>query len=305
MCKNADLKLDWDDLRYVLAIARAGTLSRAGESLQVTHTTVGRRLRALEDRLGVRLFDRTPDGYVPTPAGQDIREVAEGVEGEVLSLEGRVFGRDTQLRGQLRVATMDLFFRAFHPAFSSFMARYPAVELTVLSSNEEVSLTRREAEVALRMTNTPPEYLVGRKLGRVKFAVYASRELVERVGEGAGYGEYPWLHWDERMNMSWLDRWLDQHAPKAKISMRVNFGGVLMRETVAAGIGVHFLACFDGDADPRIQRIGPVESSFGRDLWLLTLPELRSTNRIRAFMDHVDEALRASGSALAGVQGEA
>ncbi len=284
--------MEWDDLRYVLAISRDRTLSRASGSLGVTHTTVGRRLRAVERTLGVRLFDRTPDGFTPTVAGQDIAEVAERMEGEVLSLEGRVLGRDAQLQGKLRVTTMDIVFRRHHAVFSSFMARYPSVELTVTSSDDEVSLTRREADVALRMTNTPPEYLVGRKVGRVEFAVFGSTALVQRVGEDAPYEDFPWIHWDERLNMRWLDQWLARHAPGAEIAMRVGAGTEVLRQAIVAGIGVHFLADFEGDIDPRLQRVGPVEPSFGRDLWLLTLPDLRNTNRIRAFMDHIEQSLR-------------
>jgi len=288
--------VDWDDLRFVLAIARDRTFSQAAERLGVTHTTVGRRVRALEEELGVRVFDRTPDGLMPTAAGQDIAEVAERMESEVLALEGRVLGRDAELRGKLRVATMDMIFHRHHAAFSSFMARYPSVELTVVSSDDEVSLTRREADVALRMTNTPPEYLVGRKVGRVEFAVFGSTALVQRMGPDASYDDYPWIHWDERLNMTWLDQWLSAHAPRARIAMRVGPRPEVVRHAITAGVGVHFLACFDGDSDPELMRVGPVDPAFSRDLWLLTLPELRNTNRIRAFLDHMEQALRTKPS---------
>jgi len=284
--------MDWDDLRYVLAVSRDRSLSLAGAHLGVSHTTVSRRIRAIEEGLGVRLFDRTPDAFVPTAAGNDIAEVAERMEGEVLSVEGRVLGRDAELKGKLRVATLDLIYREHHAAFTSFMARYPSVELTVTFSDTEVSLNRREAEVALRMTSSPPEYLVGRKVGRVEFAVYGSRELVARAGKRATYADFPWLHWDERLNFRWLDDFLAKRAPGARIAMRIDVNTGMMRDVVAAGVGVHFLATFEGDADPRLVRIGPVEEGFGRDLWLLTLPDLRNTNRIRAFMDHVEESMR-------------
>jgi DNA-binding transcriptional LysR family regulator len=298
LCNHA--QMDWDDLRHVLAIARERTLSGAATALGVSHTTVGRRVRAIEETLGVRLFDNTPDGFIPTPAGQDVAEVAERMEAELLAVEARVLGRDAQLKGQLRVATMDIFFRRFHPAFSSFMTRYPGIALTLMCSDRELSLTRREADVALRMTDSPPEHLVGRKVGRVKFAVYASRALVASVGQGASYQDYPWLHWDERLQMVWLDRWLAQRAPNASIAMRVDVSSLVLRQAIAAGIGVHFLACFDGDADPELQRVGPIEDEFGRDVWLLTLPELRHTQRVRAFIDHMSDALAEHRDALAG-----
>jgi DNA-binding transcriptional LysR family regulator len=285
--------MEWDDLRFVLAVARDGTLSRAAKRLGLSHTTVGRRVRAIEKRLGVQLFRQTPDGLLPTPAGQDVTEIAAQMEGEVLALESRVLGRDARLQGDLRVATMDILFCGCRAAFSSFMARYPGVALTVVSSDEEVSLTRREADVMLRMTNTPPEYLVGKKIGQVDFAPYAGKALAERVGPGAAYDDYPWLHWDERLEMRrWLDGWLARHAPKARVAMRVAFSSLALKEAVAAGIGVHFLACCEGDNDPRLVRIGPVESAYSRGLWVLTLRELRNASRIRAFMSHVEEWAR-------------
>lgn len=282
--------MEWNDLQSVLALARARTFSAAAAELRTSHTTIGRRVRALEEELGVRLFDRTPEGYVPTAAGQDVAEVAERVETEVLSLEGRVMGRDAQLHGPLRVTTMDLLFRRYQRELASFMARYPAIALTVGTTDTEASLTRREADVALRLTRTPPEHLVGRKIGRIDFAVYGSKALVDRIGARASYAAYPWLHWDERLGMHWLDEWLAKHAKGARVAMRVGGATGAVREAVLAGIGVHFLACSDGDADARLVRIGEIEPEFSRDVWLLTLPELRANHRVRAFLDHFAEA---------------
>lgn len=290
LCKTAQVQ--WDDLRFALAIARTGTLSAAAESLSVSHTTVSRRLRAMEEQLGARLFDATPEGFRPTAAGTDLVAVAERVEAETLALAGRVLGRDERLTGALRVSAMELVFRAFRGAFFSFMARYPSVALTVTTSDDEVSLSRREADVVLRLNNRPPETLVGRKLGSMQFDVYAARSLVARVGEGAPLGSYPWIHWDERLNMGWLDTWLAQHAPGARIALRVDVSAAAMHELVASGVGVQFLACVEGDADPSLVRIGPADPFARRDLWILTLPELRDTPRIKAFTDHVAEHLR-------------
>ncbi|XXT17159.1 LysR family transcriptional regulator [Sorangium sp. So ce429] len=283
--------MDWDDLRHVLALSRHRTLSRAGVELRTTHTTVARRIRALEERLGVRLFAQTPDGYEATAAGQDVVEVAERTEAELLALEARVLGQDAQLQGKLRVSTMDMLFRVYQPAFSSFTERYPGIELTVASGDSEVSLPRREADVVLRMTRSPAEHLVGRKVGRIQFAVYASKALVERAGPQASYSDFPWIHWDERLDPRWLDAWLAANVPDARIAMRVDFSSLALQEAVAAGVGAHFLACVAAGGDPRLARVGPIDPAYDRDLWLLTLPELRNVNRIRAFMDHMTEAL--------------
>lgn len=295
-----DARVDWDDLRYALAVSRAGTLSAAAEALGVSHTTVGRRLRALEERLGARLFDATPEGFRATAAGLDLVAVAARTEADMFALEGRVLGRDERLSGALRVSVMELVFRAFREAFTSFTGRYPGVALTVTASDDEVSLARREADVALRLTDRPTGQLVGRRVGRMQFVAYAARSLVARVGEGAPLGAYPWIHWDERLDMGWLDAWLGQHAPGAAVAMRVDVSAAAMHELIAAGAGVQFLACVEGDADPSLVRVGPVEAFARRDLWVLTLPELRDTPRIRAFTDHMAERLRATLGAADG-----
>ncbi|MBL8955548.1 MAG: LysR family transcriptional regulator [Myxococcaceae bacterium] len=285
--------MNWDDLRFVLALSRHRSHNRAAAHLKATHTTVARRLRALEAALGTRLFDRTPDGYVPTSTGHEVALAAERVEAELLGLEARVLGGDARLQGKLRVTTMDIFVRRYHAAFRTFTERNPGVELTLTCTDQEASLTRREADVALRMTNRPPDNLVGRKVGRVEFAVYGQRELVRRLERSrSGLGALPWLHWDERLDPRWLDAWLGLRAPGAKVALRVDAPSLALRELVAAGIGVHFLATFEGDTDPRLARIGRVEHDFSRELWLLTLPELRGTTRVRAFLDHMEQALR-------------
>lgn len=291
--------LEWDDLRYVLALHRAHTLSAAAEALASTHTTIGRRLRAIEERLGVRLFDRTPEGYVATAAGDDVARVAARLEEDVLALEARVLGRDVRLEGELRVATMEMLLRHHHALFASFVAKHPSVQLTVCASDREVSLVRREADVALRLTGSPPEGLVGRRVGRLEFAVYASRALARRIArdQGARKGEspplasFPWLGWDLRLGTPWLDGWLAQRAPGARIVARFDVATSAWRDLVAQGLGVHFLPTNEGDSDPRLVRVSDVANEFGRDLWLLTLPELRATPRVRAFLDHAAATL--------------
>ncbi len=283
--------MDWDDIRYVLAVSRERSLSRAAAQLGVTRTTVGRRLRMLEERLGVRLFDRTPDGFVETAAGNDIATVAERMEVEVHALERRVEGRDTQLSGTLRVSTLDFLFSAHCAAFSSFSERHPNIDLVVSVDDEAVSLSRREADVALRITNNPPEGLVGQKLGRMKFAVYGSRALVERVGPDAGYADFPWLGWDDRTR-SELDRWMRTRAPGARVVLRTDGNPMVIKRAIRAGIGVHPFPVVEASTESDMVRIGPILDDFSRDLWLLTLPDLRKNIRVRAFMEHVGDAIR-------------
>ncbi|MEX1362482.1 MAG: LysR family transcriptional regulator [Nannocystaceae bacterium] len=292
--------MDWNDLRYVLAIAREGTLLRAAAAVGVAHTTVGRRLRTLEDQLGVRLFDRTPDGLVATAAGEDLTAVAEQVEEQVLAAEGRVLGRDAQLRGPLRVSTFDALFYGFEAAFTAFMSRYPSVDLVVTTSRDEVSLTRREADVVIRLSSAPPQTLVGRKVGYVQFAVYASRALVEHVGDQAALSDYPWIGWEGGPNLRWFEGWLEHNAPGAEVVLRMDYEAPLVAHAIRSGIGAQILPCFLADPDPLLQRIAPLDDRFRLDLWLLTLPELRTNSRVRAFTQHMADALTEHRDALAG-----
>lgn len=284
--------MEWDNLRFVLAISREGNLSRAATVLGVTHTTVGRRLRSSEEQLGVRLFDRTPEGFVLTPAGEDLVATAETVEASVLSAQSRLMGRDAELRGSLIVSTLDFLYPLIHPAFLLFLERYPRVEVTITVPMDPVSLTRREADVALRMSNSPPEGLVGQRVGRLAFAAYASPALVERIGADRPLEDYPWLSMDKRLNEPWIDNWFRVNAPGARIVARIDENTMLMREMILGGVGAFFMPVFEAQARGLVQ-IGPTLKENAVDLWLLTLPELRQTSRVRAFMDHIGAALRA------------
>ncbi|MEZ4317217.1 MAG: LysR family transcriptional regulator [Myxococcota bacterium] len=283
--------MDWDALRFVLAIGRHRTLSAAGAALGVRHSTVGRQLARLEAELGVRLFDRTPEGFVPTDSGVELVELGEALEARIHGVEARVRGQDQQLEGALRVSTLDMLFEAFADVYASFRTRYPGIELTVTCTETEVSLFRREADVAVRMTNTPPETLVGRRLGEVRFAIYGQRAL---VGECPDPNALPWLHWDERLDayVRWMDGFKAEVAPDAPLAMRLGEGTLIRRAAIRQGIGIHPLPCFEGDRYDDLVRLGPGMEGYTRQLWLLTLPALRDTRRVRAFSAHFTEALR-------------
>lgn len=282
--------LRWDDLRFVLAAHRAATLVGAGAALGVTHTTVGRRLRAAEAAWAVRIFDRTPEGLVATPAGEELVALAQRIEDDLLATEARVRGRDVALRGALRVSTLDFVHGLFQPAFASFLARYPAVELTITTPMQAVSLARRQADVALRLTNAPDPGLVGRRVGALTFAPFASPGLVARVGAGAPLAALPWIGYDRRLDMGWMDAWLAAHAPGAQIVVRVDESPLLLRQLLASGQGVGFLPIPEGRA-LGLHRLAPALSEFAMGVWLLTLRDLRQNSRVRAFLDHMGAAL--------------
>jgi DNA-binding transcriptional LysR family regulator len=232
----------WDDLQYLLAVCREGTLTGAGARLGVTHTTVGRRIRALEDRLGVRLLDRTPTGLRPTADGEEVLEVATRMEEAVSRAERRVMGRDDDLAGELCVSLFDFLLWACGPALKSFVDGYPEVALILHTSLENVSLAQREADVVMRLTDTPPERLVGRRVATLGFAPYAHVDLVAAAGADASLAAFPWVGVDPRSGGRWLDGWLAEHAPGARITVRPDRARVLHPRPVAAhppGAAVH------------------------------------------------------------------
>lgn len=291
--------VDWDDLRYFLAVVREGTLTRAARGLGVNHTTVSRRMQALQEEVGVRLFDRLPGGWVPTAAGEDVRAVAERMETEVLGLDRRVLGRDERLSGTLRVTTIDMVAHRNLPHFREFVRRYPEVALELTVGFAPLSLSKREADVAIRATNEPPEHLVGRRLVRGEFALYAADALVEEVGADAPLDRYPWLGWDPSAGARLTDRWMASHVPDARVACRLDDLRVF-ESALAAGIGIGFLPCVDGDTLPGVRRLRPVEEGFGMDLWILTHPDLRQTARVRAFMQFFAEAIAADADLYEG-----
>jgi DNA-binding transcriptional LysR family regulator len=280
---------NWDDLRYVLALFRTGTLTGAAKELDVVRTTVGRRIRALERSMGVGLFTETPSGLVPTAAGEELARSAETLEAEVLGVTARLAGRDAELRGTLRVSTTDFVFECFSDVFADFLTTHPGIELSVLGTDEEVSLRRREADVAIRMRDAPPETLIGRKLGDVAFPIYGAPSLVDRVGQDAPLHAFPWLRFDARDDGRGLEPWYRARADGASTAMGFDSYQV-MRRAVVAGIGVHFLPRFDAERLDLIA-LGD-EPPPTRSLWMLTIPELRTNSRARAFLDHFAPALR-------------
>ena len=282
--------MNWDDYRHLLALARTGSLTGAADALGVVRTTVGRRLAAAEEALGVRLFERTPDGYVPTAAGADMVRIAEAVEAEVLAGEARVLGRDASLTGQLRVSTLDFLVEGHLDLFSSFTRRFPGIELTVCSGVSLASLRRREADVVLRMSERPASHLFGRRLCELDFAPCASRALVERVGHDAPLSAYPWLSDDPRSPTASSDEWLDALVPGATVVMRFDSYGTI-RAAVRAGLGAHLLWRGELSRHPDLVELSSGISLPSPSLWVLTLEELKTNSRVRAFMDHAWERL--------------
>ncbi len=275
--------MDWDNLRFFLAVARKGSIRAASVDLAVNHSTVTRRISAFEKKLGVRLFERLPNGYVLTPTGEEMMKSAQHVEEEIIKLDRQVIGRDAQLNGTLRVTMPTaLATHLIMPDITAFTELYPNIQLELAFSNEEFNLRKREADVAIRMTPNPPDYLVGRQILQPAKGVYASHEYLEHNNPELLPDKMRWIGWENAKQPEWNKASQFSSSPIMHIADDL----VAQLEAMKSGMGIAMLPCFLVDTDPSVKRLELLDmSSTCGALWILTHEDLRATGRVRAFID--------------------
>lgn len=282
-----------DDLQYVLEVARAGSLAKAGRNLGVTHSTVLRRVAALEESHGVRLFDRLPGGYALTPSGEEMLASAQEIADTVIELERRLLGRDLRLEGVLRVTTTDtLMASLLPPILATFQRSHPGIILDLSVSSSLVDLARRQADVAIRASSAPEDTLVGRRIAKIAFAAYGRHS-----GVGADEAQWRWVGPGDALVGSVAARWLSGQKNNPNVVFRADTM-VGMAEAAAAGIGVAPLPCYLGDRWPGLQRVRALSDMPLNELWILTHADLSRTPRVRAFTSFVAVALAAQREAI-------
>jgi DNA-binding transcriptional LysR family regulator len=301
---------DWNDARLVLAIARAGSLTAAAKTLRVDHSTVFRRLAALEAAVGLALFDRYPGGrYQLTEAGSRAALAAERMEQEALGLARDLAGQDRRLTGRLRVTCSEtLAYRLLTPWIGAFRACYPGIVIELLVESRVLNLSRREADVALRVARPREDDLWGRKLADVAWTVYGTADHLAGappLAVPADLAAHALIGWEEGAAGIHAADWLAEVVPASAVVYRSNS---LVNQLVAAraGIGVAVLPCYLGDPEPQLVRAlrEPVRA-LARELWIVTHRDLRTTERIRAFFEAVAEGVRVDRSVIEGASFQA
>ncbi len=283
--------MNWDDYRYFLAIARARSLTAAGRVLGVSQPTVSRRLEAMELRLKVRLFDRTQRGYEMTPAAMDIYETIERVGEDLSDIERKVFGKDLQLTGSLRVTCTEVLLNGYlAPYVWQFLDRHPGIEFGVICSDAQLSLSRRDADLAIRFTGRPPETLVGRRLAKAAFGIYAGRDVAHALLDRSNVQSWDWIGWHDEV----YNRMLITNAfPEARIKHRVD-STAAMQSMARHGLGIAVLPCYTADPDPGLRRALPELLSEGTpDLWILHHPDVRGVSRVSLFAEFIADIITA------------
>ena len=293
--------LDWDDLRFFLALARHGTLSAAAKVLHVSQSTVGRRLNALEATLAVRLLNRTPDGYVPTLAGEEVREKAERLEAEALALERDVTGRDTRLRGLVRVTCAEtLAAHVLAPSFARLHASHPDIMIELIPNPRELSLAMREADISLRMRQPEQHDLVVRRIGGIAFGIYATPDYVRDQGgldfEDGCSGHRLITQLDDTQEMT-QSAWLTELASRATVVLQTSSHEAAVL-AAAGGGGLACLARFRGDREPGLTRLPVPTEPPSADILLLVHKDNRDTPRIRVVLTHITDSIHALGPIL-------
>lgn len=293
--------LDWDDLRTFLAIARHGTLSAAARALGVHQPTMGRRLAALEQRAGARLLLKTPRGYTLTASGEAILGNVERIEAEALAVERRITGRDVRLEGIVRITTVESFAaEVVMPILAGLRQGHPGIAVELLADVRNLNLTRREADVALRMARLDQPDLTARRIGVLGFGLYASPSYLAARGtpafEHGGEGHEVILTQPELLGgaeMTWLTGILPRAVPALRTNSRYGH-----RAAALAGLGIACLARYLGDAVPLVRLAPPVPPPV-RELWLAVHTDIRHMPRIRAVTEALAAGVKARADLLA------
>lgn len=288
--------MHWDDARIFLAFAREGSFAAAAKRLGVQHSTISRRIHALEKDLATPLVERSATGYVLTTAGEDLRASAYKMEQELLSFEAASAGQSDAAAGELHVtAIANMASTVLMPVFARFCAAYPNIKLRLDVTNDSVRLAERDADVALRQTNSPGETLIGTRLATVSSAVYGSGDYCGKVKQGQTAEK--WIGVD---CCDYHRDWTREACPEANHVFTVDETSL----TVAAlreGLGVGFLPCFLGDSDPGLVRFREPQEKHNLGLWFLYHRDLRSTKRVTLFREHMQREMRILNPLFEGV----
>ena len=288
------MKLNWDDVRIVLALARAGSLSTAARSLQVEHTTVARRIDQLEEALGMRLFDRMPRGWMLTSEGEQLSLRAGQMEEQALEFMREAAG-GAPLSGTVRLSVLPSLGQYFLlPQLCAMQERWSSVTLELVVETRLVALSRREADLALRVGRPRDAGLAARLLGSMHYGLYA------RSGYASAREPAQWrfIGYDESMAHSPEQQWLERYRGERGYAFRTNTLS-LQRDAARAGLGVAALPHFMGRADPELAWLAAEAAPAPRELWLAVHPDVRRSPRVRLIADLVAEAVHGGQEALA------
>ena len=295
--------MDWEDVKTFAEVARDGTVRSAAKALGVHHSTISRRVERLEKALSVRLFDRRPEGYALTEAGEHLVGAANDVEDIFTAAQRKIAGTDDAPCGKVRITMAEpIAVHSFAPALPEFFQQYPELDLEIRVSYELLNLSRGDAEIAVRMDNNPPESLVGKRLFPYYETAFASPEYLARLRDPSSGAEARWLGWGEG-DAAYRER--IQHTEFANAPIWGTYANMSLQIAAAkAGLGLALLPCFVSWLHPDLTSATKQKPQPARDIWLLTHPDLRRVARVRAVMDFAEKVLRGSKEYFVSIRSE-
>lgn len=290
--------IDWSDLRIFLAIHRGQSIRAAAKALDLSHSTVSRRLVSMEKDLGAKLFGRTADGLVANLVAETILTHAERVETEILSLEREVQGRDIRLAGPVRITVAPPVSQyLIMPQLAEFAAQYPDIELEIISTYALADMSRQHADIAVRFQESPDENLFGRRWPKFSDCVYATQDYIDNHTFTGANPTARWVGWSESDKQPY---WIkDSPFPDCTVRHTVP-EPIAQVSAVKAGLGMGMLACFLADREPDLVRVPGAKVSEGRQAWVLTHPDLKTTERVRVCVRFLFDAVAKHADLIAG-----
>ena len=280
------------DLEVTLALVRGGTLAAAGERLGIDASTVFRSLQRIERGLGHPLFERTRSGYLPTEVATELAEHAERMEVALEAARSSVETAPAQISGTVRITTTDTILHGLvAPALRSLQQVHPLLSYELHTGNELASLTRRDADIAVRATKRPPQHLVGKHIGPIRVALYAAKRGGVRKFAEVEAGRCDWIAPDDALPEHPSVVWRERHFPKASPRYRVN-SILSVLELVALGLGVGIVPLFLAEGRSDVVRLTEPLDESETELWLLTHPESRHLRRVSAIYSHLAQAMK-------------
>lgn len=287
--------LEWDDVRHLLAVKRTGTLASAARTLKTNATTVGRRITQLEERLGVKLFDRTSHGWTPTEACLRLFPHAERMEQEALAIARVSAADDPRLSGTVHVTTTEaIAARYLMPHLPALRERHPGIDLVLSSTERRLDLGRREADVALRISRPVEPDLVARRILRIELALYASVDYLERRGRpapGDSFAGHDVVAFMEGRATRPENDWLAANCPEGRVVFRSNGVSVVV-EAIREGLGLGLAPTVVGDREPALVRLETHDPPAPREVWLAYHRDIEPSPRVRAVIDFLGEAFQ-------------
>lgn len=291
MIAPAQYAISPGDLEIVLALVRGESLAAAGERLAVDPSTVFRSLQRIERGLGRTLFERSRSGYAATSLANELAEYAERIESAVEGARSSIDTAPTRVSGTVRITTTDTVLHALvAPALNALAKEHPSLEYDLHTGNELASITRRDADIAVRATKRPPQHLVGKRIGSIRVALYGARTAAARRISDLDSSGAAWIAPDEALPEHPSVVWRKRAFPKVRPRYLVtSIQSVL--ELVAQGLGVGVVPLFLAEKRSDVTRLSEPLVECETDLWILAHPECRHLRRVEAVYAHLASAI--------------